>query len=74
MIIHKRTRCGFQKQERYLCNQACGVTKEKLTDHLQYIKFSGMAWYKDGFFYSRYDEPEEDTKLKARNEYHKLYY
>jgi prolyl oligopeptidase len=62
---------GSDWQEFYVMN---AYTKEKLTDHLQYIKFSGMAWYKDGFFYSRYDEPEEDTKLKASNEYHKLYY
>jgi prolyl oligopeptidase len=48
--------------------------KEKLSDHLQWIKFSGMAWYKDGFFYSRYAEPKEETKLKASNEYQKLYY
>lgn len=50
------------------------VTREKLSDHLQWIKFSGMAWYKDGFFYSRYDEPKEDEKLKASNEYQKLFY
>jgi prolyl oligopeptidase len=49
-------------------------TREKLEDHLQWIKFSGMAWYKDGFFYSRYDEPQENEKLKASNEYHKLFY
>jgi len=49
-------------------------TKEKLSDHLKWIKFSGMAWYKDGFYYSRYDEPEEGSELKASNENHKLYY
>jgi prolyl oligopeptidase len=49
-------------------------SKEKLSDHLQWVKFSGMAWYKDGFFYSRYDKPKEDSKLKASNENHKLYY
>ena len=49
-------------------------TREKLEDHLQWIKFSGMAWYKDGFFYSRYDEPKEKEKLKASNEYQKLFY
>jgi len=35
MIIHKRLivqRYGKEKDDRYLCNQACGVTKEKLTD------------------------------------------
>lgn len=49
-------------------------TREKLEDHLQWIKFSGMAWYKDGFYYSRYDEPKEDERMKAINEYQKLFY
>ncbi|WP_019506835.1 prolyl oligopeptidase family serine peptidase [Pleurocapsa sp. PCC 7319] len=45
-------------------------------DHLQWIKFSGASWTKDnqGFFYSRYDEPNEQTKLEDVNYYQKLYY
>lgn len=49
-------------------------TKELLSDHLMWAKFTGMAWYKDGFYYSRYEEPEEEDKLKAKNEFQKLYY
>ena len=45
-----------------------------LDDHIQWVKFSGMAWYQDGFYYSRYDEPKGENKLKAKNEYQKLYY
>lgn len=48
-------------------------TKELLPDHLEWIKFSGISWYKDGFFYSRYDTPEGE-ELKAKNEFQKLYY
>ncbi|MEO1006205.1 MAG: prolyl oligopeptidase family serine peptidase, partial [Cyanobacteria bacterium J06638_38] len=45
-------------------------------DHLQWIKFSGISWTKDhqGFFYSRYDEPNPQTKLEDVNYYQKLYY
>lgn len=45
-------------------------------DYLQWIKFSGASWTKDnqGFFYSRYDEPHEKTKLEDVNYYQKLYY
>jgi prolyl oligopeptidase len=45
-------------------------------DHLKWVKFSGAAWTHDhqGFFYSRYDEPDETTKLEAVNYYQKLYY
>jgi prolyl oligopeptidase len=49
-------------------------TKEKLSDHLEWIKFSGMSWKDDGFYYSRYDAPSEGGQLKALNEYHKVYY
>ncbi len=48
--------------------------KKKLKDHLMWIKFSGMAWYKDGFFYSRYDAPKGDNPLKASNIFQKVYY
>lgn len=49
---------------------------EDLPDHLQWIKFSGASWTHDqqGFFYSRYDEPNENTKLEDVNYYQKLYY
>jgi prolyl oligopeptidase len=49
---------------------------EDTTDHLQWIKFSGASWTKDnqGFFYSRYDQPNETTKLEDVNYYQKLYY
>ncbi len=45
-----------------------------LPDHLKWIKFSGMSWYKYGFFYSRYAEPKGVNKLKVKNEFQKLYY
>ena len=51
-------------------------TGEDSQDHLKWIKFSGASWTKDnqGFFYSRYDEPNEETKLEDVNYYQKLYY
>ncbi|MGB3535016.1 MAG: prolyl oligopeptidase family serine peptidase [Microcoleaceae cyanobacterium] len=51
-------------------------TKKDLEDHLKWIKFSGASWTHDhqGFFYSRYDEPNEKTKLEDANYYQKLYY
>ncbi|WP_414562374.1 MULTISPECIES: prolyl oligopeptidase family serine peptidase [unclassified Anabaena] len=51
-------------------------TGEDLQDHLKWIKFSGASWTHDnqGFFYSRYDEPNEKTKLEDVNYYQKLYY
>lgn len=49
-------------------------TGNKLDDHLEWIKFSGMSWKDNGFYYSRYDAPKEGDALKAKNEYHKVYY
>ncbi|PSR18377.1 S9 family peptidase [filamentous cyanobacterium CCP3] len=45
-------------------------------DLLKWVKFSGASWSHDhaGFFYSRYDEPDETTKLEAVNYYQKLFY
>ena len=51
-------------------------TGEDLEDHLQWIKFSGASWTKDGqgFFYSRYDEPNAETQYEDVNYYQKLFY
>ncbi|MEI6077420.1 MAG: prolyl oligopeptidase family serine peptidase [Verrucomicrobiota bacterium] len=45
-------------------------------DHLKWVKSSGASWLKDssGFFYSRYDEPAEATKMTAANYFQKLYF
>ncbi|EAW37949.1 prolyl oligopeptidase family protein [Lyngbya sp. PCC 8106] len=51
-------------------------TKQDLDDHLKWVKFSGASWTHDhqGFFYSRYNEPNENTKLEDTNYYQKLFY
>ncbi len=49
-------------------------TKTKMADHLKWIKFSGMSWHKDGFYYSRYDEPKAGEELKGVNENSKVYF
>ncbi len=47
-----------------------------LPDHLRWVKFSGMSWRKDGsgFYYSRYDAPDEKTALRSVNYFQKLYF
>ncbi len=49
------------------------LTGEKLKDHLKWIKFSGIAWKGDGFYYSRYPEPT-GSELSQKNQYSKVYY
>jgi len=45
-------------------------------DHIKWVKFSSTAWAHDGsgFYYSRYDEPTEATKLAGVNYFQKLYF
>ncbi len=52
------------------------ATGQDLPDQIQWSKFSGASWTKDGrgFFYSRYDEPDSKSQLQAVNYYQKLYY
>jgi prolyl oligopeptidase len=51
-------------------------TGEDTPDLIKWVKFSGASWTKDGqgFFYSRYDEPDASTQLTKVNYYQKLYY
>ena len=45
-----------------------------LGDHLKWLKVTALAWFRDGFFYSRYDAPGDGHDLSSRNEAHKVYY
>ena len=54
----------------YVLNMESG---ELLKDSVKWIKFSGLSWYKDGFFYSRYPN-SQDEKVSSENTNHKLYY
>ncbi|KAA9331443.1 S9 family peptidase [Hymenobacter busanensis] len=50
-------------------------TRQPLKDELNWVKVSGVAWVKDGFYYSGYDAPKAgENKLAGKNEYHKVYF
>lgn len=52
------------------------ATGKDLSDIIKWTKFTGASWTQDGkgFFYSRYPEPGEKTKLEDTNFYQKLYF
>jgi prolyl oligopeptidase len=52
------------------------ATGKDLPDLIQWSKFSGASFSKDGkgFYYSRYDEPKAQSMLRDANYYQKLYY
>jgi prolyl oligopeptidase len=52
------------------------ATGQDLPDVVKWVKFSAVSWTADGkgFFYSRYAEHDEKTKMQAMNEFQKLYF
>ena len=48
-------------------------TLELLPDHIEWIKFSPIAWYNDGFYYSAF-KPEKGKELSATNKNHTIFY
>ena len=50
-------------------------TKKILKDKIEWTKFGGASWNgDDGFYYSGYDKPDEQSKLSKQNEFHKVFY
>jgi prolyl oligopeptidase len=41
---------------------------------VKWVKFSGIAWEGDGFYYSRYPEPAKGDALKGRSTFQKVYF
>jgi len=52
------------------------ATGKDTADHIRFVKFSEVAWTKDGkgFYYSRYKDYDEKTKLTQSNFNQKVYY
>ena len=65
------SRSGSDWKEYFVRNIETG---EDLEDHIQWIKFSGVAWYGNGFFYSRFPEPKDGAELSGMNLNNKIYY
>lgn len=78
---------GASKDERYLAvsTNVAGSdwseltvydleTMEQMDDKIEWVKFSGASWWKDGFFYSRYPAPNKGTELSGNNKFHSVWY
>ena len=70
-LIYSIARSGSDWNEVFVKDIETG---KSLDGHLMWVKFSGLAWYDGGIFYSRYDEPEAGSKLSKSNEFQKVYY
>jgi prolyl oligopeptidase len=73
LLIYGLAQAGSDWQEYHVRKVATG---EDLPDVLKWIKSSGASWTPDnkGFYYSRYDEPNEATKYLDTNYYQKLFF
>ncbi|WP_434478108.1 prolyl oligopeptidase family serine peptidase [Gemmatimonas sp.] len=50
-------------------------TRETLSEVVDWVKVSAIAWHGDGFFYSRYPEPAEgDAAFSAKNDDHQVFF
>jgi prolyl oligopeptidase len=49
-------------------------TRQTLSDRIEWVKVSGVAWHGQGFYYSRYPQPEKGRELSSANEHHRVYY
>ena len=69
--VYGISKAGSDWNEFYVIEIPSG---KKLEDKLENIKFSDAAWYKNGFFYSRFEAPVKGRDLSEKNSNGKLYY
>ena len=50
------------------------ASKKTLSDSIEWVKVSGVAWHGDGFYYSRYPAPEKGKEKASINEGHQVYF
>ena len=73
LMVYGTSTSGSDWREFHVRNVETG---EDLSDHLEWIKFSGASWTNDGagFYYNRYEQPEEGETYEGMNRDQKLYY
>jgi prolyl oligopeptidase len=50
------------------------ATGKDLPDVIKFVKFSGTSWWHDGFFYSRFPQPDKEKELTGVNKFQSVYY
>jgi len=70
-LAYAQSKAGSDWQEIHVMEIETGV---KLPDVVEWVKFSGAAWYKNGFFYSRFPPAKDGEELSGKNVYHSIYY
>ncbi len=70
LVAYSISHSGSDWQEIFVKDVATG---KQLEDHIEWVRYSGASWFKNGFFYCRYDEPKAG-QYTAKSEYQKIYY
>jgi len=70
-LAYSIARSGSDWNEIFVMDVA---TNKLLTDVVKWVKFSGIAWQGDGFYYSAYDAPVAGKEFSNKNEFHKIYF
>lgn len=73
LLVYGLSKAGSDWQEFRVKDIDAGKDRE---DVLEWIKFSGASWAKDGsgFYYSRYPQPKEGAALTEANKNQKVYF
>ena len=67
---YRLQKSGSDWQEIYVMEVATG---KQLPDHIEWARYTEASWYKDGFFYGRYDAPKS-AQYTASSDFKKIYY
>ncbi len=70
-LAYGMARGGSDWNEIYVMDIA---TRKMLPDSINWVKFSGISWKGDGFFYSAYSAPKKGEELLQQNRFHKVFY
>lgn len=70
-LIYQVAKSGSDWNDVYVKDIETGAI---LPDHLTWVKFSGLSWRDNGFYYSAYDKPEAGSELSKANEFQKVYF
>jgi prolyl oligopeptidase len=71
LAVYGVSRSGSDWQEYNVLDLS---TRKPLADKIEWVKVSNAAWRGNGFYYSRYPQPEKGKELSSANENHLVYY
>src|SRR5688572_15670686 len=71
LAVYGISRSGSDWQEYNVLDLS---TRKPLADKIEWVKVSGVAWRGNGFYYSRYPQPEKGKELSSANEGHQVFY